>query len=71
MWLNAAEWGIEVKLTSMSESNFNTSFTFQVRNAFRRQREKNALSKEYDSQYPVSFSLSVSVHMNSQGWDVD
>ncbi|XP_067052807.1 adhesion G protein-coupled receptor L4-like isoform X2 [Acropora muricata] len=37
------------------------AFNNEVRNAFRRQREKNALSKENDSQYPVSFSLSHSV----------
>lgn len=34
------------------------AFNNEVRQAFRRQREKNALSKENDSQYHASFSLS-------------
>lgn len=37
------------------------AFNNEVRNAFRRQREKNALSKENDSLDQVSFSLSHSV----------
>ncbi|XP_044175112.1 adhesion G-protein coupled receptor D1-like isoform X1 [Acropora millepora] len=37
------------------------AFNNEVRNAFRRQREKNALSKENDSQYQPTFSLSHSV----------
>lgn len=34
-----------------------------MRQAFRRQREKHALSKENDSQYNASFSLSVSAQI--------
>ena len=44
----------------------NILLSIQVRNAFRRQREKNALSKENDSQYQPTFSVSVSVHIKSQ-----
>ena len=34
-------------------------YSFQVRQAFRRQKEKHSLTKENISQYNASFSLSV------------
>ncbi|CAH3161093.1 unnamed protein product [Porites lobata] len=42
------------------------AFNSEVRQAFRRIREKSALSKEYDSNYPASFSLSQSGSSSSK-----